>query len=80
MRRRAPLLAVARKDMLRAQQRLVAHQALWFNLLFALNRRYHPGEKRLLMHAERCPIRPADLTVPWTDLARCAPDDHRLLP
>lgn len=87
LRRRAPLLAVAckditraqgRNDVLQAQQRLVAHQALWFNLLFALNRRYHPGEKRLLTHAERCPIRPADLTVRWTDLARRSPDDTHI--
>jgi hypothetical protein len=46
-----------------------------FNMLFALNRRYHPGEKRLLLHAERCAIRPEQHTERWEHAAALHVDD-----
>lgn len=53
--------AVARGDQLAAQHRLTAILAGYFDILFAVNREPHPGEKRLVAHAlARCPRLPAD--------------------
>jgi hypothetical protein len=51
---------------------------VFFNLLFALNRRYHPGEKRLLIHGERCPLRPDDMLARWSHAARLPADNPQL--
>ena len=61
--------AQARGDLLLAQHRRYTLHASFFNLLFALNRRYHPGEKRLLIHAESCPSKPADCAARWASIA-----------
>lgn len=54
--------AVSRGDRVSANHRAAAFLASYFDVLFALNRTTHPGEKRLLQHAaRRCPKRPADL-------------------
>jgi hypothetical protein len=51
--------AEARGDAVAANHRTAAFLASAFDVLFALNRRTHPGEKRLLEHALRdCPVRP----------------------
>jgi hypothetical protein len=71
-------LAQSRGDLLAVQHRRYTVQMVFFNLLFALNRRYHPGEKRLLIHGERCPLRPADLAYRWSHAARLAADDPAL--
>jgi hypothetical protein len=71
-------MAQRRGDLLFVQQRRYTVQSLFFNLLFALNRLYHPGEKRLLPHAERCPVRPADLTMRWEYIAILRADDMAL--
>jgi hypothetical protein len=71
-------VAQGRRDLLFAQHRRYTVQAIFFNLLFALNRRYHPGEKRLLKHAERCPIAPADLSARWEYIALLPADDMAL--
>jgi hypothetical protein len=69
----------ARGDLLFAQHCRTVVQEIFFNLLFALNRRYHPGEKRLLIHGERCPLGPADMAARWSRAARLAADDPALL-
>jgi hypothetical protein len=67
-------LAQARGDLLSVQQRRYTLQMIFFNLLFALNRLYHPGEKRLLLHTERCTLRPERCAERWTQAARLAAD------
>lgn len=71
--------AQARGDLLYVQHRRYSLQMVFFNLLFALNRRYHPGEKRLLKHARKCPLRPAYMKGRWATIARL-PANSRDLP
>jgi predicted nucleotidyltransferase len=71
-------LALARGDMLAVQQRRYTIQMVFFNLLFALNRRYHPGEKRLLAHSEQCPIRPYECAARWEHSTRLVAADFAL--
>lgn len=71
-------LAQERGDLLMVQHRRYTVQMVFFNLLFALNRTYHPGEKRLLAHGERCPLKPASMTARWNDIARLPADDGAL--
>ncbi len=57
--RRQIALAVERDDWVAVNHRVAALLASVFDVLFALNRATHPGEKRLLAHVEReCPLRP----------------------
>lgn len=59
--------ALGRSDAVAAGHRTTAMLASWFDVLFALNRRTHPGEKRLLrLAAETCPLRPEG----WEDDVR----------
>lgn len=51
--------AVRRRDLVSVNHRLAALLASYFDILFAVNRRLHPGEKRLVAHALRdCPVLP----------------------
>jgi hypothetical protein len=70
--------AASRGDLTMVQHRRAGIQTIYFNLLFTINRRYHPGEKRLLEHGERCPIRPANQTARWVEICRMPADDVRL--
>jgi predicted nucleotidyltransferase len=70
--------AQARGDLLFVQHRRYTVQMVFFNLLFALNRRYHPGEKRLLAHGERCRAKPERMTERWEGIARLPADDPAL--
>lgn len=72
--------AAERRDWPSVVQRRASVQAVWFNLLFALNRAYHPGEKRLLLHAERCDLRVPDQSARWAAAALMRADDPDLPP
>jgi predicted nucleotidyltransferase len=67
-----------RDDLLFAQHMRYSIQTIFFNLLFALNRQYHPGGKRLLIHAQRCAIQPPDLAERWNHVSRLPADDGTL--
>ncbi len=61
--------AVVRRDFVSVNHRVAALLASWFDVLFALNREPHPGEKRIVEIAEaRCPLRPPDLARRVNDL------------
>ena len=70
--------AWARGDRVSVNHRAAAFLAGYFDVLFAANRQPHPGEKRLVAHAERaCPDRPPHLRADIDALlaAACGPDD-----
>jgi hypothetical protein len=67
-------LALARDDPVGVQHRTTALLASYFDVLFALNRQPHPGEKRLLAHAHRlCPILPDEMEDQVVALIRADP-------
>jgi hypothetical protein len=56
--------AIQRDDVVSINHRLCAYLASYFDVLFALNRLLHPGEKRLLTFAEQaCPLLPDNMTA-----------------
>ena len=54
--------AVLRSDLVSINHRLAALLASYFDILFALNRKLHPGEKRLVEYAQnRCSKLPENM-------------------
>jgi hypothetical protein len=50
--------AFRRRDHVSLNHRTAAWLASYFDVLFAANRRFHPGEKRLLVHVQALPAAP----------------------
>jgi predicted nucleotidyltransferase len=48
------------------------------SLVLALNRRYHPGEKRLLVHVGQCAVQPDRLVQRLSSACLADPDDRDL--
>ena len=62
-------LALDRGDLVSVNHRIAALLASYFDILFAVNRVYHPGEKRLVAHVlAGCPKRPQDFQTQVTEL------------
>ena len=52
-------LAVKRNDPISVNHRIAAFMASYFDIIFALNKVYHPGEKRMIKYAQKhCKILP----------------------
>jgi len=73
--------AISREDPVSVNHRVAAVLASYFDILFAVNRALHPGEKRLLGHAARlCPRRPTRMTEQVRAVLREAATGEDLLP
>jgi hypothetical protein len=66
--------AFARRDLVSLIHRTTAWLASYFDIVFAANRGYHPGEKRLLSQAARLPTSPASMVDDLTRICSTACD------
>ena len=72
--------ASSRGDLVSVNHRTAAFLETYFDVLFALNGRTHPGEKRLVqLCKESCPILPADFEANLNTLFSHMFSDHTLL-
>ena len=60
--------AINRNDINSINHRTTEFLACYFDILFALNREFHPGEKRLLEYGAGLKLVPADFTSDLTEL------------
>ncbi len=68
--------AARRGDLVSVNHRVAALLASYFDLVFALNRKPHPGEKRQVALAQRdCPVRPPSMEAQIGDLLAAAGSD-----
>ena len=70
--------AQRRGDVLMVARRRAALIDVVASLTFALNRRYHPGEKRLAVHLDACALRPDGLVERLQRAATLPADDPAL--
>ena len=67
--------AIDRSDSLSIHHRITAFLASWFDILFAVNRIPHPGEKRLVAFAEKhCALLPAGVAEDIQALLTARPE------
>jgi hypothetical protein len=67
-------LALDRKDPVSLNHRITALLASYFDIIFALNRMPHPGEKRLLAYVQaECPKRPPEFQTRVNELLLSLP-------
>lgn len=72
--------AAARGDLVSVNHRTAAFLETYFDVLFALNGKTHPGEKRLVqLCKESCPVLPADFEKNLNTLFSHMFSDHALL-
>lgn len=72
--------AASRRDMVSLNHRLAALLASYFDVVFAVNRLLHPGEKRLLQTAlETCESLPENFERDVTETLKAAGDGAQLL-
>jgi len=73
--------AVKRRDLVSVNHRLAALIASYFDIVFAVNRQPHPGEKRLLEATVRsCPRLPFEMVANLTEILETATTDPAGLP
>ncbi len=73
-------MAVRRDDSVSVNHRLTELLASYFDIVFALNRALHPGEKRLLeLAVEHCAKIPTNMRAQVEKVLRSASSDHQTL-
>jgi len=69
--------ALKRKDLVSLNHRVAALFASYFDILFAINRIPHPGEKRLLHLAQKlCEVVPKDMAEQVEQVLQCSSTGH----